>query len=157
MKRVRYNNIPFGEELVLEIPERNELFKTEQASTKKEKAKKEPAVKKPKAEKGATQLMTLAMYKDGLSIEEIAVQRTLAASTIETHLAAFILTGEISILEFLSPDDLNQMSPVLKPFLEVENPPFRLIMDRSGHRYSFGQLKMAFNHFTWTASQQNNN
>ncbi len=157
MKRVRYNNIPLATTLTLEIPKRNELFDAAKSKPTISDIKKEKTVQKPKTEKGATQLMTLAMHKEGLSIEEIASQRTLASSTIETHLAVFILSGEISALEFLSPDDLNQISPILKPFLNVENPPFKLIMENLGHRYSYGQLKMAFNHFVWTISQQNNN
>ncbi|MCL2649536.1 MAG: helix-turn-helix domain-containing protein [Candidatus Azobacteroides sp.] len=89
--------------------------------------------------------MTLTLFKEGKSIEEIAEIRTLAVSTIENHLALFI-GMELSIEEFLTKEDLEIITPVIQPFLEAENPPFRIIFDKLGGKYSFGQLRMAFNH-----------
>ena len=150
MKRIRYNNIPLADDLNLIIPERKDVFS---ATTLTDSSPKEPIQKEKKwakektarLEKGATQQMTLMLFKEGKSIEEIAAMRTLAVSTIENHLASFI-GMELSIEQFLKKEDLDAIMPVIQPFLEEKNPPFRLIFDRLGGKYSFGQLRMAFNH-----------
>ena len=151
MKRIRYNNIPLADELNLLIPERKDVFSaaTSTDSSPKEpiqNEKKLPKEKTARLEKGATQQMTLMLFKEGKSIEEIAAMRTLAVSTIEGHLASFI-GMELSIEQFLKQEDLDAIMPVIQPFLEEKNPPFRLIFDRLGGKYSFGQLRMAFNYF----------
>jgi len=149
MKRVRYNNIPLADDLKLEIPERKDIFSAKKSQFPEElnpiQTKKEIKTKTPRLEKGATQQMTLTLFKEGKSIEEIAEIRTLAVSTIENHLALFI-GMELSIEEFLTKEDLEIITPVIQPFLEAENPPFRIIFDKLGGKYSFGQLRMAFNH-----------
>jgi len=152
MKRVRYNNIPLANDLDLIVPERKDVFSaatSTNVSTKEkvEKEKKSPKEKTPRPEKGASQQMTLTLFKEGKSIEEIAAIRTLATSTIESHLASFI-GMELSIEQFLKKEDLDAIMPVLQPFLNEKNPPFKLIFDRLGRKYSFGQLHMAFNYGT---------
>ena len=42
------------------------------------------------------------MFKGGKSMEEISQERSMALSTIETHLGGFINTGEIAITELIS-------------------------------------------------------
>jgi len=137
--------------LNLIIPERKDVFSaaTLTDSSQKEpiqKEKKLPKEKTARPEKGASQQMTLMLFKEGKSIEEIAAMRTLAVSTIESHLASFI-GMELSIEQFLKKEDLDAIMPVIQPFLDDKNPPFRLIFDRLGGKYSFGQLRMAFNYF----------
>lgn len=151
MRRVRYNNIPFADDLNLIIPERKDIFsgKTSLRAPEKEKPEKEkglPEEKTTRPDKGASQQMTLVLFKEGKSIEEIASIRTLAVSTIESHLASFI-GMELSIEQFLKKEDLDIIAPVVQPFLNDINPPFKLIFDRLGRKYSFGQLRMAFNHY----------
>ena len=150
MKRVRYNNIPLADDLKLEIPERKDIFHTTTKQKPSEEAgqiqkEKETKTKTPRPEKGASQQMTLTLFKEGKSIDEIAVIRTLAVSTIEGHLASFI-GMELSIEEFLTKEDLEIITPVVQAFLEVENPPFGLIFDKLDKKYSFGKIRMAFNH-----------
>jgi len=148
MKRVRYNNIPLADDLDLTVPERKDVFSSSTNSSQKEKVEKEkksPKEKTSRPEKGASQQMTLALFKEGKSIEEIATMRTLAISTIESHLASFV-GMELSIEQFLTEEDLNTIMPVLQPFLNEKNPPFGLIFDKLKKKYSFGMLRMAFNH-----------
>ena len=151
MKRIRYNNIPLADDLNLLIPERKDVFSAATTLTDSspqdpiQKEKKLPKEKTARPEKGASQQMTLLLFKEGKSIEEIAAMRTLAVSTIESHLASFI-GMELSIEQFLKQEDLDAIMPVIQPFLEEKNPPFRLIFDRLGGKYGFGQLRMAFNH-----------
>ncbi|HBG42462.1 MAG TPA: aldolase [Porphyromonadaceae bacterium] len=63
-------------------------------------AKKEPSSKKKKTEKtkkpkGGSGRITLEMYLSGRTITEIATERKLAVSTVGTHLAKFVETGEL--------------------------------------------------------------
>jgi ATP-dependent DNA helicase RecQ len=53
-----------------------------------------PKAKKQAAESG-TALETLGLYRQGLSPDEIAVQRGLVASTIHSHLAQSIASGAL--------------------------------------------------------------
>ncbi len=64
--------------------------------------------------KSSTYQQTLALYKTGLSIEEIAERRSKSLSTIQEHLAAFILTGEIAIRELVSDERLAMIIPVVE-------------------------------------------
>lgn len=58
-------------------------------------AEKEETKSKPK--KGDSQRITLSLFKEGKSIKEIASERSLSTTTIENHLAEFILTKDISV------------------------------------------------------------
>ena len=76
---------------------------------KPEKEKKEKKVKpekevKVKRQKGDSERETLAMFKDGKSIDAIAAERSLTKGTIEGHLASFIPTGEISLDMLVTPE-----------------------------------------------------
>ena len=51
-----------------------------------------------------TKKTTLYMFRSGKSIEEIAAERKFAISTIEGHLCEFILTGDVSVNQFVSPE-----------------------------------------------------
>jgi hypothetical protein len=79
---------------------------SKEQAKKKTKAKKEP---KPKKEK--TWIITYQMYKQGLSLDEIAKERTLTVSTIIGHLARFIPTGEVTLSELVP---LEHQSAILK-------------------------------------------
>jgi len=61
-------------------------------------------IKKPK---GMTYVETLNLYRQGLSLEEIAQKREMAMSTIAMHLARLYEKGEdIDLQQFLYPDDV---------------------------------------------------
>lgn len=62
-------------------------------------------VKKPK--KTDTHLLTYELYKKGLSIDEISIQRQLKLPTIYSHIAKLYLDGKgISIFDFISKSDV---------------------------------------------------
>lgn len=61
-------------------------------------------IKKPK---GKTYIDTLDLFRQGLTVEEIANTRGMAVSTIATHLSKLYMKGEdIDLLQFLHKDDL---------------------------------------------------
>jgi len=151
MKRVRYNNIPLADDLNLVISDRKDVFSNTNSTnpSKEEQTQQEKKLPKTKAgrpEKGATHQMSLMLFKEGKSIEEIAAMRTLAVSTIEGHLASFI-GMELSINQFLKQEDLDIILPVIQPLLDEKNPSFKMVFDKLGGKYTFGQIRMAFNYY----------
>jgi ATP-dependent DNA helicase RecQ len=61
-------------------------------------------IKRPK---GKTYIETLDLFRQGLSLEDIATRRGMAVATISSHLARMYMKGEeINLHQFLRPDDL---------------------------------------------------
>lgn len=87
MGKIRVQN--YGDE-ILEIIER---YCEENGIDSCKEQKKE--FKKP------TKQISLELFKQGLSIEEIAKERKLKKSTIESHLASYIPSGDVDILELI--------------------------------------------------------
>lgn len=69
-----------------------------EVSKRKRKEKKE---KKEKKQKGDSRRLSLEMFRSGKTIEEIAEERNLAVSTISTHLAKYVETGELIVTDFI--------------------------------------------------------
>ncbi len=63
-----------------------------------------PKEKKEKKPKGYSQRVTLQMFRDGKSIEEISAARDLAPGTIAGHLGEMVRLGEIKLEEVLPQD-----------------------------------------------------
>ncbi len=92
---------------------------------------------KPKKEN--TKLVSLKMFKDGLSITEIATQRELVIGTIESHLASYISTGEIDIYDLIPEERF------LKLKNEVEHIKFDNLTDLKNKlkgNYSYFELRI---------------
>ena len=80
---------------------------------------KEKRVQK-KSIKGNTHKITLELYNNGLSVEEISKDRKLAPTTIYSHIAKLYADGEqIDLMQFISKSDLEA---VRKAKSELENP-----------------------------------
>lgn len=77
------------------------IFKPEAAEIEEEVAKRK------------SEDMTLALWTDGKSIEEIAELRSLAVSTIETHLFKLIGLGKIRVEEVITLDKLERITKSL--------------------------------------------
>lgn len=101
----------------------------------------DPATAKPT--KGETNLITLQMFKEGLGIAEIATKRGLALSTVESHLAAFILTGELEVTELVSE---NKLGPITAALKEIGGTALGPIKAKLGDRASFGEIRAVMNH-----------
>ncbi|AUC86020.1 helicase [Polaribacter sp. ALD11] len=55
-----------------------------------------------KADKKPTKQVTYELFKSGLSIKEIVKERSLTLGTIENHLANYISSGDIDVLELIA-------------------------------------------------------
>lgn len=64
---------------------------------------------KTRKEKVDTKKLSFDLYKSGKTIQEIAMERGLTLSTIETHLTHYIGTGEIDIFELIAKEKVENI------------------------------------------------
>ncbi len=62
--------------------------------------------KPPKEKKEDTKVTSFKLYKQGMTVKEIAKERDLNQRTIITHLAHYVAKGMISVDEFVSPEKI---------------------------------------------------
>jgi uncharacterized protein YpbB len=107
--------------------------------------RKETAASKSKSGniKGGTQLETLTLYKQGFTPEEIAKQRTLATSTILGHLASFVASGEINVLDFIDEKLLVQTEKIIA---EINSDKLGDLRPHFGEEVTFADLRFAVNY-----------
>ncbi len=106
---------------------------------------------KPRAERAAkpatnsTMKVSFDMFKEGMSIAEIAVKRSLAPTTIETHLAAYVSAGELDINRFVSKEKLEKILATIK--LSGQSTALKPIKDLLDDEYTFGEIRMALEYY----------
>ena len=93
-----------------------------------------------------TKAESFKLYRDGLSVDEIAKERNLTTQTIEGHLAHYVEQGEIDIEELVSREKLLLIEPVIKDFTGGSITP---VKEKLGNSISFGEIKLtiAWNQF----------
>jgi hypothetical protein len=87
--------------------------KSKSKTTKSSKTSK-PSSKSVAPPKEDSKKVTLDMYKQGLSIDEIAKKRNYATSTIKVHLAHYVKLGEIPLDDFVTPENQTKILEILK-------------------------------------------
>lgn len=94
--------------------------------------------KKEKPDKTPTAKITYELYRQGKSIKEIATERGLAESTIESHLAHYVEKGEIKI------DELVETKKVVKILKVLSSDAIGLgeIKSKLPKNYSYGEIKL---------------
>jgi ATP-dependent exoDNAse (exonuclease V) alpha subunit len=102
-----------------------------------------------KAQKGDTNRITLRLYREGGTIADIATQRSLTVSTVESHLASFIATREIDIKE-LVPE--HKLEPILAAIREVGGASLGPIRGRLGDGYTFGEIRAVMSYMKLNAA-----
>jgi hypothetical protein len=112
--------------------ERQEIIPAQQ------KPKKEPKPKKPKQPKGKTKEISLNLFQGGKSVEEIAAERSLAVTTIESHLAHYVGEGLLEAEQFV---EEYKIKPVLKVSEELDTFHLGPIKEKLGDEYSYSDLK----------------
>jgi hypothetical protein len=99
------------------------------------------ADKKPKETrlKVDTKAESYRLYKEGLSIADIAKTRNFTLQTIEGHLAYYIQNGSISIGELLPQEKIMAMEPVMNDYTGGPITPLR---ERLGNDISYGDIRL---------------
>jgi hypothetical protein len=92
-----------------------------------------------KKTKTPTTEISLELYKDGKSVEEIAETRGMVSSTIEGHLSQFLDTGEVDIKKLISEEKLK----VILGLITSETTGTQEIKTKLGNEYSYGEIRLA--------------
>jgi ATP-dependent DNA helicase RecQ len=83
--------------------------------------------------------VSLEMFRAGLSIDEIARERGVMPSTIETHLVRFIPTGEIRLEEIVASEKIEAIQDALVRF--SDSGALSPVKEFLGDRYSYGEIR----------------
>jgi hypothetical protein len=94
---------------------------------------------KPKREKGDSNRTSLKLFKSGKALEQIAMERDLNVTTITGHLAGFIATGEVNILDLISEKHYKELKAII-PKQKFEN--ISDLKHQIDGEYSFGELRL---------------
>jgi hypothetical protein len=97
----------------------------------------------PKPMPGGTRLETLKQFNDGRSIEEIALVRNFAISTIEGHLAECIGKGEITLERVMAPNRIDKILPLVERLGYTSLNP---VKQELGNDYSYAEIRMVAQH-----------
>ena len=127
----------YGDDIITIIKEYCDKNDLEQPKETKEIEKEKP--KKKQAPKGETNKTSLKMFKDGMSVENIAKERGYVHSTIESHLASFIPTGEIKLEDLMN----KEKAEVLRKL--VKSSKFEGLSDLKSQlsdKFSYSELRM---------------
>lgn len=92
-----------------------------------------------KKQKGETYLITKAMFDDGMSVEAIAKERNLAASTIQGHLAKLVEQGLYEASQFIEKEKYNE---ILEYFESTFDPNLTSAKDVLGEDYEYWEIRM---------------
>lgn len=106
-----------------------------------------PKEKKPagvKAEKGATQRESLILFREGKDMNAIAKLRNLAVSTVSSHLAQFVRSGELDVYQLVSKEKVDRILPIVK---EVGGNATGPIKQQLGDAFSWEDIRIVLNHW----------
>jgi len=93
----------------------------------------------PKPAKGDSYKLSCTLHAEGSSIEEIAEKRGLTKTTIESHMAPGIRSGQVDIKRLMSDNARDAIAERLKEFPEATTKEHVLAL---GNAYSYGQVRM---------------
>lgn len=103
---------------------------------KAKKAKKEKVLKEPKPD---TKEISFSLYKQGKMPEEIALERGLGLTTIETHLAHYVSLGMIPVTQFVSKEKFDKIIETSK---HIEgDAKLTPIKEALGDDFSYSEIK----------------
>jgi hypothetical protein len=106
------------------------------------------AAPKPHAKTGKptaidTRQVTYEMFNRGLTVAQVARDRGLAHSTIESHLAGFVETGRIDIGRLL---DEEKHKTIDRQLMAMKDKPLKEIRQALGESYSYGEIRLVQAH-----------
>lgn len=122
--------------------ERNNLMEEAKATVKLvAKPTVQKTRKKQKKDGPGTYEVTLALFNTGMPVAQIAKERGLATGTIEGHLARAVASGALSVLKFMTEEQVAEINEAVKTV--TGDVSLKVIYEKLGGRYSYGQLRAA--------------
>jgi len=113
--------------------------------------KKEPKEKTPKKEKGHSRELSYTLYKEGKTVEEIATERSLSATTIEGHLAQCVGIGQLPVTDFM---ELKKVEEILLGMKDMETKSLTEIKEALNDAYSFSEIRFAVAHQVFVKGEE---
>ena len=108
--------------------------------------------KEPKPPKPSSKQISFELYQSGKSIEEIAKERELVASTIEGHLAHYVENGDLDIFNLMSQEKVDQ---IIKYLSDAPETTVSEAKNALGKDYSWGEIRMGMRY--WERLTKNEN
>ena len=127
--------IALEEKELLKVPSNKNL---EDQPDKKVKLSGKAKKKNEKGEKIPSREISYEYYKEGKTVEEIAKERQLAETTIESHLSYYVARGEISIVTFV---DEYKIKPILEVSRRLETTKLGEIKNALGDEFTYSDLR----------------
>lgn len=119
------------------LDEINKSFQGNEPTTRKRKPRKER--KSKKADAPSTYDITLDLFKSGMTIDQVAKERGLAASTIEGHLAKAVETARLDIFSFMNEKEVTEITDAIR--LLPEGFVSKQLYDALEGKYGYGKLR----------------
>ena len=117
----------YGEEILAAI----EIYCEENRINKFNEQKKE--------DKKSTKQISFELFKKGLAIKEIAIERSLTSGTVQSHLASYIPSGEIDVLELIP---IKKYQKMVKAIEAIEFKNLTHLKENMDKSYTFMELRM---------------
>lgn len=75
---------------------------------------KEDIVEKKTHKKGASDLISFQLFKEGITVAEIAKERGFVVGTIESHLMKFVISGEMEITDLIPKNKVLELQELIR-------------------------------------------
>ncbi len=105
---------------------------------------------KKKTERGESNRETLAMFRAGKSMAQIAEERGLSLGTIESHIATWIRMGEVSVYDVLPRE---KFEPIVAALKEKAGS-LTIVKSSLGDDYSYGEIRAVVKHLEFLQSKK---
>jgi hypothetical protein len=136
----------YGEEIITIIKEYCSQKKIEPGSyVPKKEAINAPVNKRP------TREISLGLFREGKSIQEIARLRDMAPTTIEGHLSEFIATGDLSVTDLISPDLTEMISEQFQKQDTMQMGPVKAAL---GDDISWSEIRFVAKHLEYLRNKE---
>jgi len=103
---------------------------------------KEIVIKERKPKKENTKLVSLQMFKKGMSISEIALKRDLVITTIEGHLYSFITSGEVIVFDLISEERYDEIKNKIQ---KINFESLTDLKNKIDDKFSYSELRIVLN------------
>jgi len=102
------------------------------------KTRKQAKEKKESKEKIDTKKLSFELYQNGKTIDQIALERGMAETTIEGHLAHYVGIGSLDIEKFVN---VEKIKPISEYFIQTNNALLSPAKEAMGEGYSYSDLR----------------
>jgi hypothetical protein len=135
--QARFGELTFNEGL----PDYEALRRPSKA--KEIEREKEKVVKK-KAEAGSSRRGSLELFLGGKTLQEIAAERSLAVSTVESHLADAVAFGELELEKFIDEKKISLILPLVKEMGVASSSPIKA---KLGDTATWAEIRAVQNYY----------